>query len=78
MTIINQWNTYVKMVYGSSEAVPEDQFKETRRAFYAGCAGMFALINTASENEDAIALEHIQELSNEIRLFAAEVQAGLK
>lgn len=67
-TIEDVWMTYRVQV------IPKDasrlQLVESRRAFFAGAAGLFGLVVDASENSEDSAVQAFDRFSKELRDFA--------
>lgn len=70
-----QWRSYLRKVIPDSAEVV--QVVESRRAFYAGAAAMFAAINRASEPEDEErCVADIEKLNHELLAFEVAVREG--
>lgn len=78
MTVLDEWNLYVKMVYGDASTLNKQQLKETRRAFYAGNYTMLSLVKRASESDEDTAIATLDKIHAELVAFLAEIQAGTK
>lgn len=75
-TIEEEWESYKQAVYGGS--LPPDQDRECKMAFYAGCACMFGLMNTAAELEETRAVKEVSKLHNQLHEFNFEVKRKYK
>lgn len=74
------WDSYVRKVYDGP--IKGNQLIEVRRAFYAGCHGYAALLNTV-EALAGLGNEHRLQMvkllfENELNEFADDVLAGRK
>lgn len=73
-TIADEWTSFTRVL---PVGVGATQYKETRRAFYAGCAAMFGLMVNASEIESMdVAEARMERFANEIRQWCENLQAG--
>jgi hypothetical protein len=77
-TIQEEWDTYVKMVYPDGLPSNHTQYIECRRAFYAGNASMFGLMNAASEFPEDNAVLLVSGLQIQLREFNEAVKNGIK
>lgn len=66
-TLKEEWESYKKAVYPAG--IPVDQNRECAMAFFAGAAGMFGLMNKASELSEDNAVVEIEKLHQEIESF---------
>jgi hypothetical protein len=66
-TLKEEWESYVKAVYPAG--IPADQNRECAMAFFAGAAGMFGLMDKASELPEDEAVVEIEKLHREIESF---------
>jgi hypothetical protein len=73
--IANSWATYVERVI--SENAGEVQKIESKRCFYAGCAGVLRILLEVSEDvsEEEI-FEAIENLLRECEQFSKDVRDG--
>lgn len=75
-TIQGLWESYEK------RAVPpgatETQRRETKRAFYAGCAGLFSIVDgpVGDQKNEETALRMLDGLHDEVKSFAARLKLG--
>jgi hypothetical protein len=77
-TVEQEWDIYVKMVYPDRLTPNSDQYIELRRAFYAGNASMFGLMNHVSIYPEDRAVQALSKLRKEIVEFNKQVQLGAK
>jgi hypothetical protein len=72
-SIQGMWERYAKMVL---KELPEDsiQYKETRKAFYAGAIDMFTTMqDIAGRLSETDSLKVFTEIESEIRTFSLEI-----
>lgn len=76
--IASGWTDFVGLVLTPSGITAGSmQYNEMRRAFYAGAATMFTLVNEASADPvEAVCLLHMQALSDELDHWAGLIQEG--
>ena len=72
----NEFNSYLLLVVPAG--VPPVQIQETQRAFYAGAAAAFALMNRIGEDDvpEHVGVVLLERLDRELKVFTAKVEAG--
>lgn len=77
--IQSEWDTYFKNVLEPAGVTPDSvQYKETRRAFFAGAISLFDKVVTISQDEtseDASVLE-LENIRQEVVTYIESVRAG--
>lgn len=67
------WQTYRQILPADASLT---QIKETRRAFYAGCLGLFQLMVKSSDQEEEKAMLVMNAIDDEIQLWLASIGGG--
>jgi hypothetical protein len=75
-TIADEFNSYLLLVVPAG--APPVQIQETQRAFYAGAAAAFALMNRLGEDDvpEHVGVVLLERLDRELKAFSAKVEAG--
>lgn len=74
-SIAADWESFSKAVLDPIHA-PAVQREEMRKAFYAGAATMFTLVNEAAVDPDEdVCVQHMKVLSQELDAFAQSLRA---
>jgi len=71
--IEQSFKSYLEMVY--PEPLPEYQYTEVRRAFYAGAQGFFYELMTVVDHEE-LTMTIMSEIASELERFLELIRAG--
>lgn len=74
--IATEWASFERLILDPIQASPLQRL-ETRRAFYAGAAAMFTLVNeaTAGEHEE-VCMAQLSLLCEELDEFTTQLKTG--
>lgn len=69
-TVAEQWTSYLTKVVPNGAS--PTQIQETRRAFYAGAAGMYLILADPDVSDERIE-QHLTDLEAELRAFMEQI-----